>query len=126
MKLSTVAIDIDEVNRCLSYDPERGILTWKELPLRPGDDPRYIKTRNRIWAGRPAGKTRTCPSGHVYRSLTLWGKEMSCHRVCWAIMTGKQPPDRIDHINGDATDNRWLNLRSGAHGVNEKNQAQGS
>ena len=33
------------------------------------------------------------------------------HRVAWALHTGVWPEGDIDHIDGDGTNNRWVNMR---------------
>jgi len=43
------------------------------------------------------------------------------HRLAWLYMTGEWPEKHIDHINGEATDNRFVNLRDVAHEENSKN-----
>lgn len=33
------------------------------------------------------------------------------HRLAWLLMTGKMPKKLINHIDGDASNNKWENLR---------------
>lgn len=47
---------------------------------------------------------------------------MKCHRVGWALHYGEQPPDHIDHINGNKADNRINNLRATSPSQNIINQ----
>lgn len=49
------------------------------------------------------------------------GRAARYHRVCYILMTGKNP-DLIDHIDGDGTNNKWSNIRSVSNGENLKNQ----
>ena len=44
------------------------------------------------------------------------------HRVIWKLMTGKEPPTEIDHVDGNGLNNRWNNLRDGTGGVNARNR----
>lgn len=44
------------------------------------------------------------------------------HRLVWLYMTGKWPENQIDHDNGDATDNRWVNLDDVTRSKNGMNQ----
>lgn len=46
-----------------------------------------------------------------YQRLTLNGVKYLAHRVAYKMMTGLEPVGVIDHINNDATDNRWENLQ---------------
>lgn len=43
------------------------------------------------------------------------------HRVIWKIVTGKEPPEMIDHIDRDKHNNRWSNLRGCTHSENQIN-----
>ncbi len=47
---------------------------------------------------------------------------MLAHRVAWLLMTGSDPVEEIDHINGVKTDNRWENLRPANRSQNAMNQ----
>lgn len=44
------------------------------------------------------------------------------HRVAWKLMTAEEPPDVIDHIDGNGLNNEWSNLRDGSDGENSKNK----
>ena len=57
------------------------------------------------------------------RSYSVWfdGKNQRAHRVAWYLMTGEWPDDTIDHINGNAKDNRWCNLRVVTQQTNNRN-----
>ena len=73
-----------------NYDPETGVIT-------------------RI-TGRYAGPIeRREPNGYIivgFRNAQLKG-----HRVAWKLHTGNEPPEEIDHVNRNRSDNRWANLR---------------
>ena len=50
-----------------------------------------------------------------YLVVRFQGQLLRAHRIAWKLMTGEEPPDVLDHINRNRTDNRWANLRSASH-----------
>lgn len=104
----------------LDYDPENGELRWKERDKSHFKTARDCRAWNTAFVGRRAGRIHHPDKkfGYIRRSLCIKGSEYIEHRVVWAWMTGEEPPACIDHINHDATDNRWCNLRDGV-GIND-------
>lgn len=106
----------------LAYDPSTGILRWKED--RPACHFR-TKAGHKTWraqfGGARAGSTSTSRN-KPRRILKLGVGSYLEHRVIWMMQTGEKV-DQIDHINGDATDNRWVNLRAANYDINMKNKA---
>lgn len=82
----------------LHYDPETGLFTR--------------------FSGKVAGAIR--PDGYV--RIMLARELYYAHRLAWLYMTGSLPPEQIDHINGNKTDNRLANLRAVTNFENQKNQ----
>lgn len=102
-----MTVPIPEVARhFLGYDAESGAMTWIR---RPGN-------RRRI--GSAAGRRNRLG----YLNIGLLGKPYQAHRIAWFLMTGEQPPDVIDHIDGDPTNNRWSNLRAATRALNNANR----
>jgi hypothetical protein len=112
-------IPIDELRKLLRYDPETGELTWL---LRPRG--MFSTTRSHtIWNVRFANK-RACSylSHDGYLRGTMQRRQFLAHRVAWALHHGGWPADQIDHINGDRSDNRIVNLRAVTRIENGKNR----
>lgn len=84
-----------QVTGRLDYDPETGSFTWikpSANSLKPGDVAGYRSKK---------GYIRICVGYRTYLA----------HHLAWLIVYGRFPDDRIDHINGDPSDNRIANLR---------------
>jgi len=100
------------------YNPDTGIIVWKDLP-------RDMFSEERIWLGRNARFTGK-PAGGVgnggYLRVAVDGVPIYVHRIIWKMMTGDEPPDDLDHINRDRTDNRWSNLRGTTRKQNTHNK----
>jgi|KBSSwiS6_1023812.scaffolds.fasta_scaffold10988_4 hypothetical protein len=98
---------VDYLQECFVYDPDTGVLMWKERPRK------HFATTN-IWAvsnAKHAGKIAGNISNKGYRNITIGLREYKVHRVIWKLMTNEEPPPMLDHINGIRADNRWCNLR---------------
>jgi hypothetical protein len=97
---------MDRLSEVFSYDADTGRLTWKAA------------TSVAVKVGEVAGTARK--TGH--RQVRLDGKIYLCHRVIWALVHGAWPDGEIDHINGDAGDNRLSNLRVVDRRTNAENK----
>ena len=108
----------------LRYDPETGKLFWNKreatmFAATPRRTPEHVCAN---WNSQFAGKEAlTSTTSHGYRSGRIFRKTFSAHRVIWAIQTGAWPSE-IDHINGDPSDNRWVNLRIATRSENTRNR----
>lgn len=116
----------DLVRSLVEYDPETGRFTWKERGVECFSDgyrtaEGNCANWNKIYAGKPAF---TSDSGHGYRVGSLLGKKVYAHRIAWMICFGSEPKV-IDHINGNRSDNRIVNLRSVSFVENARNACIG-
>lgn len=112
-------MDIATLKDLLVYDPETGVLVWKERALSMCKTEGHRTRWNGQYANKPAGTT--CKhSGYVI--LDVFAQPHRAHRVIFALMTGDWPKGQIDHINGNRADNRWANLRDVSKKENGKNQ----
>ena len=114
------------LRKLLRYDPETGKLYW--LPRTPdmfAEPKRYSReTACKTWNTKNADKEAFPVTMKGYKMGGLLGEAHLAHRVAWAIYTGTSDFDHIDHINGDRSDNRIVNLRCIGHLGNMKNVRQ--
>lgn len=99
--------DAAELHRIFSYESGAGILRWKSVR-------RYA---HRIEVGGIAGTVSSCG----YLKVGIGRSYYAAHRIIWKMMTGTDPADQIDHIDGDRLNNRWTNLRAATNGQNRWN-----
>jgi hypothetical protein len=116
-------IPVTYLREVLSYDPGTGDLTWLRRPREYFSSEQSWKAWNAQYAGCVV---RGLSSGGYYtlglrRDGVLF--ILKAHRVAWAIVTGKWPPDEVDHINGKRADNRLSNLRLATCAEQRQNSA---
>lgn len=116
------AITYEVVRELLDYDPETGIFTWRNRDRRWFSSKRGWMTWNARYEGKRAGTVWTSPDGgYQRREMTLNYQRIKEHRAAWMWMKGAPAPTQLDHINRDATDNRWANLRASSNAENCRN-----
>ena len=71
-----------------------------------------------------AGSVAGTRNSEGYLQTSIDGRLCLVHRVVWAYMHGEWPQGQIDHIDGDRSNNRLLNLRDVSPRVNSQNQRQ--
>ena len=90
----------------LDYDPKTGIFRWN------------LQSGNRVKPGQEAG----WENSHGYIVIMLNGVSFRAHRIAFLLMTGRWPDGELDHINGNASDNRWANIRPATRSQNNSNK----
>ena len=99
----------DELLRVFIYNPDTGILLWQKRQ----PNTRGAKIFNARFAGKCAGTIREGYLSVEYNNLSYFA-----HRIIWKIVTGMEPPEWIDHEDGNPLNNKWNNIRSASHAQN--------
>ena len=93
-----MAISASQLRKLLDYDPKTGRFTW-----------RVNKPKSR---GARKGATAGCVSDtDGYRYIKINQTPYTAGRLAFLWMTGRLPPQFVDHANCVRDDNRWSNLR---------------
>lgn len=96
----------ETLRKLLRYEPETGKLFWRK--------------RKHNLTGIEAGGI---DAGHGYRRIKImpYGLFLA-HRIIFAMKNGRWPRRQVDHINGNRSDNRFINLRLVDRSENLKNK----
>ena len=94
----------------LKYSKRTGKFAWKST-----------HPTNGVKAGQ---EINTKLNGYI--CVKLDNKKYYVHRLAFLYVTGKMPPRarKVDHINGEKTDNRWKNLRLVSARQNNRNRPE--
>jgi hypothetical protein len=120
-----VNLSFDYVNSILRYDPETGVLTWRERQREHFATVRAWNAWNTKYSGTEAGKVDE-GRNTFYCRVKIGGHRHQAHRLCYLLFWGVWPEQHIDHIDGDGLNNRWDNLRDVPNQKNLRNAQQRS
>lgn len=125
---AVIAVELTQqiLHELLDYDPDSGALTWKHRDRKWFDSDRIHKSWNTRYAGTTAGAIQVNRRGYRRRIISLFRRRHNEHRVIWLYMTGAWPSGEIDHVDQDATNNSWGNLRDVGRLQNNLNQSMRS
>lgn len=98
-------LTVERLKSLLSYNPDTGLFVWR------------VKRRGPAAAGMVAGT----PHSNGYVSIKIDGRRYFAHRLAWLYMNGCWPPEQIDHIDLDKTNNVFSNLRAATPRQNSVN-----
>lgn len=115
-------VPLDLALSSLSFDPEAGLLRWKERPRDQFKSDGAWRAANTRYAGKVAGHPHTCTVGKTYIQVRLGGMLYYAHRIIWTILNGPIPEGaEIDHEDGDGTNNRLSNMNLVTDTFNKRN-----
>lgn len=114
-------ISREQLKQYVTYDSETGVFNHTVRPLSMFTTVRNMKKWNTRYALKVSGRKRTHKNGKSYWYITINDKEYLAHRMAWLYEYGKLPDRHIDHLDGDGTNNRILNLRDVDISDNAKN-----
>lgn len=103
MATGQCTLTAERLREVLDYDPETGVFRW-----RVGG------------TGRRIGAEAGCRH-KAYTRITIDGRRWFAHNLAWLYVYGELPALRLDHRDGDGTNNRIGNLRPATHAQNMRN-----
>lgn len=89
-------MDQKTLKELVHYDPESGAFT-----------------RLKVFHPRHKIGDRITSKGSDGLQLHFNGENYSLHRLAWLYMTGELPSHQVTTVNGDKSDTRWENIKSG-------------
>lgn len=113
----------EALRQLLRYDPDTGRLYRlpKDPSMFPTDDPRGAAWSAAAYNAANAGKEAfTAKDRRGYLHGKVGGVKYQAHRIIWKLVHGVDP-DQVDHINGNPSDNRLVNLRACTSAENARN-----
>jgi hypothetical protein len=114
----------EQLRALLHYDPDTGAFTWREgiRHWRAGLPAGTFTARSTPWSTRHVVIGIGTTSKRRYAEIGIRKKVYRAHRLAWLYVYGEWPSDEIDHINGDGSDNRIVNLRIATPSGNSMNR----
>lgn len=106
------------VRSLFDYDPETGVLTWKERPREHFSSARIWNSTNTRCAGKATSQRENSDG---YLEVGIDGFLYKAHRIVWLWWNGILPVE-VDHDNGVRSDNRIANLCDTTRAGNMKNK----
>lgn len=116
--MAKVNLSAERLRELLDYNAETGIFT-RRLDVMCGRNGKQFAARAGDRVGTPSGQGA---NGNFRLVAHLDGRLYKMHRLAWLYVHGEWPVSVIDHVNGNASDNRIANLRDVSRAVNQQNR----
>lgn len=104
--LRGLPVTAEQLKQLLHYDAPTGVFRW-----------RVSRKNESILPWSVAGSL----DGRGYVQIRICGRRQKAHRLAWLYMTGEDPADEVDHVDGVRSNNAWFNLRPASHKQNAEN-----
>ena len=98
---------VDYLRECFVYDAKSGKLRWKERPREHFATDQSYSRWNKMFPGKVAGSI-----DNRYCRISVDAIDHKAHRIIWKLVKGEEPPEMIDHKDGNPSNNRLSNLRA--------------
>lgn len=106
---------VDDLRRIFEYDAKTGLLMWKT-----------DRTSGMGGVIAKAGDEAGC-AHHGYRLISIGSRTnrqfFHAHRIAWKLFYGEDPPNQIDHIDRNRSNNAIANLRAASQSENAANRS---
>lgn len=107
--INPLFVDHARLLELLHYDPATGVFTWR------------VSRNGHVRAGDRAGNANKSHA-QPYRQIQIGPKNYRASRLAWFYMMGEWPDLEVDHIDRDALNDTWSNLRLATSTQNKVNQ----
>lgn len=109
------------LRECFDYVFETGQLIWRARPIEHFKSAGYCKTFNLKFEGKVAGHYH---SRNGYLEIRFNRDLYKGHRIIWKLLTGEDPGNMLDHIDGNVSNNKIENLRIANAQENARNSVK--
>lgn len=103
--------DADTLRQIFEYNPETGQLFWRVRDADSCPDKRTRNTFNAQFGGKIAGSRVKKERNYYFQvQISPYGTFFA-HRIIWKMHYGTEPPEIMDHADGNGLNNKIDNLR---------------